>query len=45
MTYSDGVEGQDATVFKFLRHDLCAVGESVPCSSKGWLRAYFSNGT
>lgn len=24
-TYSDGVEGQDAAVFEFPRHDFCAV--------------------
>lgn len=25
-TYSDGVEGQDAAVFEFSRHEFCAVG-------------------
>lgn len=29
MTYPDGVEGQDAAVLKFLRHDLCTVGVSA----------------
>ena len=44
MTYSDSVEGQDATVFEFLRHGLCTVDVSAPSSFSGWLGTYFSNG-